>query len=115
MFKDILSDQKSQSQKTRKNGCKMMENRMKLFPCSGEINYTVTDAARILQTIESHFMPLNPVIDKTDGLSMAFDTWRFNIRCSNTEPLLRLNIESRGCIQTVKEAQATLERFIILA
>jgi phosphomannomutase/phosphomannomutase/phosphoglucomutase len=66
------------------------------YPCSGEINYTVADAGAALREVEEHFAAENPAIDRTDGLSLAFDAWRLNLRASNTEPLLRLNVESRG-------------------
>ena len=65
------------------------------FPCSGEINFKVTDTQITIQKIFDHFAPQNPSIDKTDGISLDFGAWRLNVRASNTEPLLRLNIESR--------------------
>ncbi|MEM9106750.1 MAG: phosphomannomutase, partial [Pseudomonadota bacterium] len=43
-----------------------------------------------------HFGAANPAVDTLDGLSLSFDDWRFNVRASNTEPLLRLNVEARG-------------------
>jgi phosphomannomutase/phosphoglucomutase len=45
-----------------------------------------------------HFAPLSPAIDYTDGFSADFGSWRFNLRSSNTEPLLRLNVEARGAL-----------------
>lgn len=63
------------------------------FPCSGEINFTVKDAATTMQALHQHFSADQPELDTTDGLSFDFKTWRFNVRASNTEPLLRLNIE----------------------
>lgn len=65
------------------------------FPCSGEINFKVTDTQTTIQKIFDHFAAQNPAIDKTDGVSLNFGTWRFNVRASNTEPLLHLNIQSR--------------------
>lgn len=65
------------------------------YPVSGEINNTVQDADLILETIKQHFSSNAPEISELDGISMTFDKWRFNIRKSNTEPLLRLNVESR--------------------
>ncbi|MDR0440980.1 MAG: phosphomannomutase CpsG [Candidatus Accumulibacter sp.] len=75
---------------------RLVGEREAAYPCSGEINYTVADAAAALRQVEEHFAAANPAIDRTDGLSLAFDAWRFNLRASNTEPLLRLNVESRG-------------------
>ena len=57
---------------------------------------TVSDADSVLEKLEAHYRPEAQHCDKTDGLSMAFDGWRFNVRKSNTEPLLRINVESRG-------------------
>lgn len=63
------------------------------FPCSGEINRRVTDTAKVLQALEKKYR--DGMIDRSDGLSIAFSDWRFNLRRSNTEPLLRLNVETR--------------------
>ncbi len=65
------------------------------FPCSGEINFKVADTQATIQKLFDHFADQNPSIDQTDGVSLDFGAWRFNVRASNTEPLLRLNIESR--------------------
>ena len=74
----------------------LVGERVAAFPCSGEINFTVDDAAGILARIADRYARLNPKVDELDGLSMEFDDWRFNLRSSNTEPLLRLNLETRG-------------------
>ena len=66
------------------------------FPCSGEINLTVDDSSTVLKQLEKHYARDAVTVDHTDGLSMSFQQWRFNIRQSNTEPLIRLNIESKG-------------------
>lgn len=73
-----------------------LAERRAAFPSSGEINFRVPDAARAVAAIEAHFAPQSPVIERLDGLGMDFGLWRFNLRASNTEPLLRLNVESRG-------------------
>ncbi|MCX7644538.1 MAG: phosphomannomutase [Rhodobacteraceae bacterium] len=70
--------------------------RMAAFPSSGEINFRVADPAAAIARIEAAFAPLGPARDETDGLSLAFADWRLNLRRSNTEPLLRLNVEGRG-------------------
>ncbi|PKO52493.1 MAG: phosphomannomutase CpsG [Betaproteobacteria bacterium HGW-Betaproteobacteria-20] len=75
---------------------KLVAERIELFPCSGEINFKVENVASAIHKIETHFMPESTGIDDTDGLSMTFANWRFNLRGSNTEPLLRLNVESRA-------------------
>ena len=66
------------------------------YPVSGEINRTVNNPEGIIADILAHYKDQALEIDHTDGLSMNFDGWRFNVRMSNTEPLLRLNVESRG-------------------
>lgn len=73
----------------------LVENMITKFPCSGEINFKVADTQVTIQKIFDHFAVQNPAIDKTDGISLDFGAWRLNVRASNTEPLLRLNIESR--------------------
>jgi phosphomannomutase len=74
----------------------MVEERMAAFPCSGEINRSVEDAGEVLARVEAHYAEAALVIERLDGLSFEFADWRFNLRCSNTEPLVRLNVESRA-------------------
>ncbi|MBX2859054.1 MAG: phosphomannomutase [Cellvibrionaceae bacterium] len=73
----------------------MVIDRVSKFPCSGERNNTVNNPKQIIEAIEQHFTASAEQVEKVDGLSMNFDNWRFNIRMSSTEPVLRLNIESR--------------------
>lgn len=70
--------------------------RIAAYPSSGEINLTVSDAAVVLAAIEQRYAPDALGVDYTDGLSVSFAQWRFNLRASNTEPVIRLNVESRG-------------------
>ncbi len=74
----------------------LVKERIARYPVSGEINREVTDAKAVLRQIEAIYLPTALTVDRTDGLSVEYDTWRFNVRMSNTEPLLRLNVESRG-------------------
>jgi phosphomannomutase len=74
----------------------LVDERMQSFPASGEINRTIADPAAVLAKVQSHYQADAVLVDFTDGLSMEFTDWRFNLRCSNTEPLVRLNVESRG-------------------
>ena len=74
----------------------LVEDRIAAFPCSGEINFRVADAKAAVARVMAHFSDLSPVLDHTDGISADFGSWRFNLRSSNTEPLLRLNVETRG-------------------
>ncbi|CAM2986732.1 phosphomannomutase/phosphoglucomutase [Acinetobacter celticus] len=79
---------------TQKNLSALVEGMIAKFPCSGEINFKVADTQKTIQKIFDHFADQKPIIDQTDGVSLDFGTWRVNVRASNTEPLLRLNIES---------------------
>ena len=90
----------------------LVAERIALFPCSGEINFKVENVADALSRIQQYFMPESPSIDETDGLSMAFAEWRFNLRGSNTEPLLRLNIEARADAQLVQQKVDEISSFI---
>lgn len=81
---------------TGKSLSSLVGEREAAYPCSGEINYKVDDAKAAMRKVEEHFSQLNPQIDRTDGISLAFDNWRLNLRSSNTEPLLRLNVETHG-------------------
>jgi len=74
----------------------LVEERIHRFPASGEINRSVPDANKVIERISEEYLGSAFTIDHTDGLSMEFDRWRFNLRSSNTEPVLRLNVESRG-------------------
>lgn len=82
---------------------KLVAARIAKFPVSGEINRRVSDGKEVLRVIEARFALEGAVVDRTDGLSVEFPTWRFNVRISNTEPLLRLNVESRGDAQLLDE------------
>ena len=68
--------------------------RVDMFPCSGEINRKVEDSAAILAALEAKYA--DGELDKMDGLSVAYADWRFNVRTSNTEPVMRLNVETKG-------------------
>jgi len=74
---------------------------MAAFPSSGEINFRLKDPAAAVARVEAAFAGLNPARDETDGLSLDFGDWRLNLRRSNTEPLLRLNVEAKGAPETV--------------
>lgn len=74
----------------------LVGERMRAFPASGEINRKVKDAPAVIARVEAKYTPRALGVDRTDGLSVEFEQWRFNLRSSNTEPLLRLNVESRA-------------------
>ncbi|WP_250655838.1 phosphomannomutase [Alkalimarinus coralli] len=74
----------------------LLKERMTAFPASGEINRTLTQPQQVLKGIEEQYADQAIKVSHIDGLSMEFPGWRFNLRLSNTEPLARLNVESRG-------------------
>ena len=74
----------------------LVEKRMQAFPASGEINREVDDAEKSIEKVQQVYADSTQDIDFTDGLSMDMGEWRFNLRMSNTEPVIRLNVESRA-------------------
>jgi phosphomannomutase len=82
--------------KQGKTLAELVDERMEAFPASGEINSEIEDPSALLKKIEQHYATDANSIDHTDGLSMAFGDWRFNLRMSNTEPVVRLNVEAHG-------------------
>ncbi len=79
----------------------LVNARVRAYPCSGEINYKVNNAYEIIVRIEQALAHGAVSVDRTDGLSIEMPDWRLNIRASNTEPLLRLNIETCGDPESV--------------
>lgn len=98
--------------KSGKSLSDLVAERMQAYPCSGEINYKVDDVPAVLDRVMAHFGALSPQVDKTDGISLDFGEWRMNIRSSNTEPLLRLNVEARGNEGLVWEKVKEIEGLI---
>ncbi len=90
----------------------LVDQRMQAFPCSGEINFRVSDAPAVIGAILAAYAEPQPVLDQTDGVSLEFSDWRFNLRSSNTEPLLRLNVETRGDAQLLERRTAELRELI---
>ncbi|MGC1524336.1 MAG: phosphomannomutase CpsG [Steroidobacteraceae bacterium] len=80
----------------------LVGERIALFPVSGELNYRVPDAQAAIAAIEARYAPQAMVLDRVDGVSFEFADWRFNLRSSNTEPLLRLNVEARGSVNLMR-------------
>lgn len=80
----------------KKRLSELVDERIDAYPCSGEINTTVKNAEATLMKVREYFSEYNPTVDFTDGVSLDFDSWRANIRTSNTEPLLRLNVETKA-------------------
>ncbi|MEJ6387987.1 phosphomannomutase [Gymnodinialimonas ulvae] len=90
----------------------LVAERMAAFPSSGEINFKVSDAAAVMARVEAEYAPHAIARDDTDGLSLSFEHWRLNLRASNTEPLLRLNVETRGSVALVDEMVGRLSKLI---
>ena len=82
------------------------------FPASGEINFRVGDTAEAIATVEARLGPRAVAVDRLDGLTLEFDDWRLNLRGSNTEPLLRLNIESRGDAALIAQKVAEISDLV---
>jgi len=76
----------------------LVEECIERFPASGEINREVSDARAVIDKVLGHYKEDAVDIDYTDGVGVSFEQWRFNLRMSNTEPVVRLNVESRGDI-----------------
>ena len=95
-------------QQKQKTLSELVNERMIAFPASGEINSTVEDPAALLNSIEERYASQAESIDFTDGLSVEYPDWRFNLRLSNTEPVVRLNVESRGDEALMREKTSEL-------
>jgi len=100
----------------------LVGERIAAYPCSGEINYRVDDVKQTIERILQHYVSPSPagvgvreipVVDRTDGVSVEFPDWRFNLRGSNTEPLLRLNVETRGDIALMEKRTAEIAELIL--
>lgn len=96
--------------RTGKKLSELVEARVKLYPCSGEINRKVADSKAVLAALEAKYSDGKQ--DKLDGLSVDYDAWRFNVRTSNTEPVMRLNVETKG--DTALLAEKTKELLAII-
>jgi phosphomannomutase len=88
---------------TKKPLSSLVSERIEAFPSSGEINSTVEDAGQTIKKVIEQYQEHAEVIDKTDGIGMEFGNWRFNLRKSNTEPVIRLNVESKADIPLMEE------------
>jgi phosphomannomutase len=82
------------------------------FPSSGEINFVLEDVPAAVARVRTKFEPKAKCIYETDGLSLDMDAWRFNLRASNTEPVLRLNIETRGDAALLAESVARVQKLV---
>ena len=90
----------------------LVGERMDLYPCSGEINRRVANAPELMIKVRDAYASSASHEDRIDGVNLEFPEWRFNLRMSNTEPLLRLNVESRGNRALLEDKTAELLRLI---
>jgi len=75
------------------------------YPSPGEINRAIADPAEAIRQVKQRYEAEALVIDDVDGISMEFADWRFNLRMSNTEPVVRFNVETRGDRDLLKQRQ----------
>lgn len=90
----------------------LLAERMRAFPSSGEINFRLEDPGAAIDRVVARFEPMAVARDDTDGISLEFGDWRFNLRRSNTEPVVRLNVESRGDAGLVATRRAEIEALL---
>ncbi len=86
----------------------LVADRQAAFPASGEINRKLGNAAEAIARIRAQYEPAAAHIDTTDGISIEYPEWRFNLRTSNTEPVVRLNVESRADVALMNEKTTEL-------
>ena len=90
----------------------LLEERIERFPVSGEINREIGDPDAVLTAVEENYAAEAKKVEKIDGISLEFENWRFNLRKSNTEPLVRLNVEAAGDARLMREKTDELLAFI---
>ena len=93
----------------------LVKDRVSSFPSSGEINFKVQDADNSITSVLENYKSQAKTLDKTDGFSLIIDDWRFNLRKSNTEPLVRLNIESKGTSINLDDQVKKISKLLISA
>lgn len=93
----------------------LVEDRRRAFPSSGEINFRLDDPAAATARVLAAFEAAAVARDDTDGVSLSFAQWRFNLRSSNTEPVVRLNVESRGDAGLVADRVAEIAALLTAA
>ncbi len=92
----------------QKTLAELVDARMEAFPASGEINIQIENPPAVIEKIQTAYQESAVAVDHTDGLSMNFSDWRFNVRMSNTEPVVRLNVESRADKELMRAKTAEL-------
>jgi len=92
----------------------LVNKRIALYPSPGEINFKLADPAASIAKVRAHYETQAVDVDETDGISLAFADWRFNLRASNTEPVVRLNLETRGDRALLASKLAELENLLLM-
>jgi len=105
LLTQMMSDQ-------NKSLADLVDERIEKFPVSGEINVEVESPADVIASVKAHFSGQQHQLDEIDGLGMDFGDWRFNLRPSNTEPLLRMNVETRGDYDLMEQKRDELLQLI---
>ena len=105
----LVAEMVSRSQRSLGN---WVEDRFAAFPSSGEINFKLENAAKGIDNVLSAYQVDALSIDKTDGVSVVFNDWRFNLRQSNTESLVRLNVEGRGNAEVLALKVEDIEKYL---
>ncbi|MEO6300656.1 MAG: phosphomannomutase [Paracoccaceae bacterium] len=91
----------------------VLADRRAAFPSSGEMNFTLVNPAEAIARVRQHFAPLAVSVDEMDGLGLSFAGWRFNLRASNTEPVVRMNVESRGGAELMAGRVAAIRKVLL--
>ncbi|BBW11261.1 hypothetical protein STN0717CIT27_17370 [Citrobacter portucalensis] len=91
----------------------LVRDRMVAYPASGEINSTLAEPTAAIARVEQHFSREALSVDRTDGISMSFVDWRFNLRSSNTEPVVRLNVESRCNLKLLQDKVNVIKKLLL--
>ena len=105
----LVAERMARSGKTL---AQLVDERVERYPASGEINRRLADAAAALRAVEERYAPGALKVEHVDGLSVEFADWRFNLRSSNTEPVVRLNVESRGDPELMRQRTDELLAFL---
>ena len=99
--------------RSKKSLKEILNERIKAYPCSGEINFNIEDPKKAFKRIKDHFFSMDGNFEDIDGISYSFDEWRFNLRASNTEPLVRLNVETKGDKVLLKKKVDELSQLLL--
>jgi phosphomannomutase/phosphomannomutase/phosphoglucomutase len=105
----LLAQNIAQSNQTL---AQLVDERIIAYPCSGELNFSVQDTEQVMDQVLQRYGQQLPQIDRTDGISLEFERWRFNLRASNTEPVIRLNIETRKDPELLADKTKELSAFV---